>query len=136
MNCQLSKRQHWQVIKEKSPQGFGWVLELPSVLCRAHAQVTEQHTMSGQCTQPSKPDEEELKINLGWKEGFSQRFHRLSPAALDKAIASLLAVQYQRGRQAPLDISNGDMQKLCSAARCVSITGSRHRAVPDGFCVS
>ncbi len=92
--------------------------------------------MSGQCTQPSKPGSEELTIDLGWKEGFSQRFHKLSPAALDKVIASLLAVQYERGRQGPLDIGEGEMQKLCSAARCVSHTASRHHAVPDGFCVS
>ena len=81
--------------------------------------------MNGHCTQPSKPSEDELKIDLGWKEGFSQRFHKLSPAALDKVIASLLVVQYERGRQGPLDIGEGEMQKLCSAARCVSNTGSR-----------
>ncbi len=92
--------------------------------------------MSGQCTQPSKPGADELKIDLGWKEGFSQRFHKLSPAALDKVIASLLAVQYERGRQGPLDIGEGEMQKLCSAARCVSILGLAIVRFADGFCVS
>ena len=78
--------------------------------------------MSGHCTQPSKPgagEEECLKINLGWREGLSQRFHRLSQTALDKLITLLRAVKYQRGRQAPLDVGIGEIQRLCSAARCV-----------------
>ena len=71
------------------------------------------------CTQPSKPGSgEELKIDLGWQEGLSQRFHRLSQTALDKLIASLLAVKYQRGKQAPLDASSSVIQRLCSASRC------------------
>ena len=76
--------------------------------------------MSGACAHPSKPGSgEELKIDLGWQEGLSQRFHRVSQSALDNLIALLLAVKYQRGRQAPLEVSTGEIQRLCSAARCV-----------------
>ena len=59
-------------------------------------------------------------VGLGWQERYSRRFHGLSDAGLNKLIASLLAAQYRRGEQAPLDVDAGTIQRLCAATRCLT----------------
>lgn len=55
---------------------------------------------------------------LSWKEPFSQRFHRLSKHALDEIIETLLALPVEHGVATKWTLTDGQMQRLCSAARC------------------
>ena len=81
------------------------------------------------------PDSKTAEPDLGWKEPFSQRFHKLSKPALDEIISTLLAAPVEHGVASEWTLTDGLMQRLCSAARCGPQRGWRTCCrVWDAFC--
>jgi len=70
----------------------------------------------------ARVDEKPEGRAVSWRARYSRRFHGLSHAGLNKLIASLLAAKFRRGKQAPLDVDAGTIQKLCAATRCLPQT--------------
>lgn len=61
--------------------------------------------------------ESKAETELSWKEPLSQRFHKLSKHALDEIIETLLKFPLEHGVATKWTLTDGQMQRLCSAAR-------------------